>query len=119
MVNYLHDNAKYTETDENNIKNADILILQYIRDEVFKRQPNFEKYYKRGIINHEYIIDNLKKENAQVILIPHYTYNANLILDELIKGKVNQLEYDISFVQLYKEVNKILNNSLSINNELK
>ena len=101
-VNYLCENSNFHEEDEKHLKEADILILQYIRDGVY----DYDKY-KRGIINHEYIINNLNK-NAINILIPHYTYNACYILDEKICGDIENMDCNLTLKQVYTNIHNIL-----------
>ncbi len=59
--NFLTTNI-FEENDINIIKNADILVLQYIKND-------------RGMLNHNYIINNLATTD-KIYILPHYTFNG-------------------------------------------
>lgn len=62
------------------ISEADVLIIQYIKKD-------------RGMLKHTYIIDNLIKEDAKFLLVPHYTFSGyfydNNLIDNVIDNSDN------------------------------
>ena len=87
--NYLIDN-KLTDNDIKLIKNADILILQYIKSD-------------RDMLNHDYIKKITNTDN--IYLIPHYTFNGyfnnDIINDIIIKYKtVEQITTAVDYLNV-------------------
>lgn len=90
------------------IKNADLMILQYIKNN------------NNNVISHEYI-KTLVKNNTKIILIPHYTFsgynfNYDIVNDHYFdtkKTKEELEEYiDNLFIDKEKEIIENLNNEL-------
>lgn len=99
---YLIDN-KLTDNDINLIKEADILICQYIKN-------------YRGMLNHDYIksIANTDK----IYLIPHYTFSAYFneeIVEYILKTSKNTEQIISNINNLNIDNDKIIN---TLNNEL-
>jgi len=93
---YLIDN-KLTDNDVNLIKEADILICQYIKND-------------RGMLNHYYIksIANTDK----IYLIPHYTFSAyfnDIIVEYIIKISKNTEQIISNINNLNIDNDKIIN----------
>lgn len=81
----------FSENDINLIKNADILIIQYIKN-------------NRGMLNHDYIISICNTD--KIFLIPHYTFSgyfydnditSKILLNCKSKEEIDQTLANISF----------------------
>lgn len=113
LYNYLQGYKYENENDliddhKQIIQNCDLIILQYIKND-------------RKVIHHDYI-KSLLKNNAKIILIPHYTFSGyqfpyDLCNDKFIDENKNKLELEKYINNLFvNDKDKIIDH---LNNELK
>ncbi|ALH22910.1 UDP-N-acetylglucosamine 2-epimerase [Chrysochromulina ericina virus CeV-01B] len=91
-------NPIFSESELNLIKNADFLILQYIKND-------------RGCINHNYIIKNLINKEAKYFICPHYTFSGYLYddMEMLVKPTIkSKSEIDILKESMKFDKKKVL-----------
>lgn len=94
---YLIDN-KLTDDDIKLIKQANILIIQYIKND-------------RGMLNHNYIKQIATTNN--IYILPHYTFDGyfhNNVTDKLIKENKTISQIENASEKLNINIDKIVNN---------
>lgn len=92
------DNPIFNESELNLIKKADVLLIQYIKND-------------RGCINHNYIIKNLINKKAKYFICPHYTFSGYLYdnMESLVKPTIkSKSEIDILKESMKFDKKKVL-----------
>jgi Polysaccharide biosynthesis enzyme WcbI len=113
-VNYVYyiDNKNetdFTENDKNILKNLDILIVQYIKND-------------RGHINHSEVIKKYTNEKTKFVIIPHYTFYGYFSTYDMISEIDNDIKnsnnipmcienFDVKKINYY--INKKIKNVLT------